>query len=115
MGKELLTANEIINLKYKTIIFPTFGNIIFRDTYLYSDLYPKYYNYPVYQRNINTLKRLTENYYTVETDGLKADWGGKPCFATRLIANAKRTSPGRRIGSRKHTRKAAKMAQPSLC
>lgn len=66
MGKELLTANEIINLKYKTIIFPTFGNIIFRDTYLYSDLYPKYYNYPVYQRNINTLKRLTENYYTVE-------------------------------------------------
>lgn len=66
MGKELLTANEIINLKYKTIIFPTFGNPIFRDTYLYSDLYPKYYNYPVYQRNINTLKRLTENYYTVE-------------------------------------------------
>jgi len=63
MGKELLTANEIINLKYKTIIFPTFGNPIFRDTYLYSDLYPKYYNYPVYQRNINTLKRLTENYY----------------------------------------------------
>lgn len=56
-----------------------------------------------------------ENYYTVETDGLKADWGGKPCFATRLIASVKRTSPGRRIGSRKHTRKAAKMAQPSLC
>ena len=56
-----------------------------------------------------------ENYYTVETDGLKADWGGKPCFATRLIASAKRTSPGRRIGSRKHTRKAAKTAQPSLC
>ena len=56
-----------------------------------------------------------ENYYTAETDGLKADWGGKPCFVTRLIANVKRTSPGRRIGSRKHTRKAAKMAQPSLC
>ena len=56
-----------------------------------------------------------ENYYTVETDGLKADWGGKPCFVTRLIASAKRTSPGRRIRSRKHTRKAAKMAQPSLC
>ena len=56
-----------------------------------------------------------ENYYTVETDGLKADWGAKPCFATRLIASAKRTSPGRRFGSRKHTRKAVKMAQPSLC
>ena len=66
MGKELLTANEIIGLKYKTIIFPTFGNPIFRDTYLYSDLYPKYKNYPIYERSTNILKRLTENYYTVE-------------------------------------------------
>ena len=66
MGKELLTANEIINLKYKTIIFPTFGNPIFRDTYLYSDLYPKYKNYPVCERETKILKRLTENYYTVE-------------------------------------------------
>lgn len=31
MGKELLTANEIITLKYKTIIFLTFGNPIFRN------------------------------------------------------------------------------------
>ncbi|MBQ4584498.1 MAG: type IV secretory system conjugative DNA transfer family protein [Bacilli bacterium] len=66
MGKELLTATEIISLKYKTIIFPTFGNPIFRDTYLYSDLYPKYKNYPIYERDIKILKRLTENYYTVE-------------------------------------------------
>lgn len=66
MGKELLTATEIISLKYKTIIFPTFGNPIFRDTYLYSDLYPKYKNYPIYERDTKILKRLTENYYTVE-------------------------------------------------
>ena len=66
MGRELLTANEIINLKYKTIIFPTFGNPIFRDTYLYSDLYPQYKNYPLYERETKILKRLTENYYTVE-------------------------------------------------
>lgn len=66
MGKELLTANEIISLKYKTIIFPTFGNPIFRDTYLYSDLYPQYKNYPIFERETKILKRLTENYYTVE-------------------------------------------------
>ena len=66
MGKELLTANEIINLKYKTIIFPTFGNPIFRDTYMYSDLYPKYKNVEICERSIKILKRLTENYYTVE-------------------------------------------------
>ena len=66
IGKELLTANEIIGLKYKTIIFPTFGNPIFRDTYLYSDIYPKYKKYPIYQREIKVLKRLTQNYYTVE-------------------------------------------------
>ena len=73
MGKELLTANEIIGLKYKTIIFPTFGNPIFRDTYLYSDLYPQYKNYPIYERNTNILKRLTENYYTVEKLKEKTD------------------------------------------
>lgn len=66
MGKELLTANEIISLKYKTIIFPTFGNPIFRDTYMYDDIYPKYKNYPIYERNVSILKRLTDNYYTVE-------------------------------------------------
>ena len=57
MGRELLTANEIINLKYKTIIFPTFGNPIFRDTYLYSDIYPQYKNYPIYERDTKILKR----------------------------------------------------------
>ena len=66
MGKELLTANEIIGLKYKTIIFPTFGNPIFRDTYMYSDIYPQYKNCPICERENKVLKRLTENYYTVE-------------------------------------------------
>ena len=66
MGKELLTANEIMGLKYKTIIFPTFGNPIFRDTYMYSDLYPQYNNYPICEREVKVLKRLQENYYTLE-------------------------------------------------
>ncbi len=66
MGRELLTANEIINLKYKTIIFPTVSNPIFRDTYLYSDIFPKYKNSKPIERKENVLKRITSNYYTVE-------------------------------------------------
>lgn len=66
LGRELLTANEIISLKYKTIIFPVFGNPIFRDTYMYSDLYPKYKKVAICEREIKVLKRLTDNYYTVE-------------------------------------------------
>lgn len=66
MGKELLTATEIIGLRYKTIIFPIVGNPIFRDTYMYSDIYPEYKNCSVLERKTSVLKRLTENYYTVE-------------------------------------------------
>ena len=66
MGRELLTATEIMGLRYKTIIFPITGNPIFRDTYMYSDIYPQYVNYPVLERKSIVLKRLTENYYTVE-------------------------------------------------
>lgn len=66
MGKELLTVTEIISLKYKTIIFPTVSNPIFRDTYLYSDLFPIYKNIEVLDRKTKVLKRITSNYYTVE-------------------------------------------------
>ena len=66
MGKDLLTATEIIGLKYKTIIFPTISNPIFRDTYLYTDVYPKYKNITELDRKTNVLKRMTSNYYTVE-------------------------------------------------
>lgn len=66
MGRELLTATEIMGLRYKTIIFPITGNPVFRDTYMYSDIYPQYVNYPVLERKTTVLKRLTQNYYTVE-------------------------------------------------
>lgn len=66
MGKELLTVTEIIALKYKTIIFPTVSNPIFRDTFLYGDLFPKYKNMEVLDRETKVLKRITSNYYTVE-------------------------------------------------
>lgn len=66
MGKELLTANEVMRLKYKTIIFPTVSNPIFRDTYLYTDVYPQYKNVKELERTTKVLKRMTSNYYTVE-------------------------------------------------
>jgi len=66
MGKELLTVTEIIGLKYKTIIFPTVSNPIFRDTYLYSDVYPEFAKVDVLERETKVLKRITSNYYTVE-------------------------------------------------
>lgn len=65
LGRELLTANEIIVLKYKTIIFPTVSNPIFRDTYLYSDIF-KNYNFNPITRQIKMIKKNTQNYYTVE-------------------------------------------------
>ena len=66
IGKELLTATEILRLQYKTIIFPIVGNPIFRDTYLYSDLYPEFKNPKIYERKTSIFKRITDNYYTVE-------------------------------------------------
>ena len=65
LGRELLTANEIIALKYKTIIFPTVSNPIFRDTYLYNDIF-KNYNFNPITRQIKMIKKNTQNYYTVE-------------------------------------------------
>lgn len=66
MGKDLLTVNEVIGLKYKTIIFPTVSNPIFRDTYLYTDVYPQYKNVKPLERPTTVLKRMTSNYYTIE-------------------------------------------------
>lgn len=66
MGKDLLNVTEIIGLKYKTIIFPTVSNPIFRDTYLYSDVYPQFKNLDAIERETKVLKRNTNIYYTVE-------------------------------------------------
>ena len=66
MGRDLLNVTEIIGLKYKTIIFPTVSNPIFRDTYLYSDVYPQFKNLDAIERETKVLKRNTNIYYTVE-------------------------------------------------
>ncbi len=66
MGKELLSITEIIGLKYKTIIFPTVSNPIFRDTYLYSDIFPEYKSVEPLERKLQVINRTISNYYTVE-------------------------------------------------
>lgn len=66
LGRELLTANEIISLKYKTIIFPTVSNPIFRDTYLYTDIFKEYKEFNPIERQAKIIKKNTEKYYTVE-------------------------------------------------
>ncbi len=64
MARELLTADEIKQLHYKMIIFPTVGYPIFRDTIIYKDF--KIYKSGTINRNINNLENLNYTYFTVE-------------------------------------------------
>ena len=64
MGKDLMSATEIIALKYKTIIFPTISHPIFRDTYMYNNLYP-YLKFAEVDRLEKVLDKSYE-YFTVE-------------------------------------------------
>ncbi len=41
---------KLLHLNIKLLSFPVFGNPIFRDTYMYSDLYPKYKKVPICER-----------------------------------------------------------------
>lgn len=66
VGRELLTPNEIIALKYKTIIFPTISNPIFRDTYLYNKIFDNVKEFDPIERTSKMLKKNTSTYYTVE-------------------------------------------------
>lgn len=64
ISRRLLTADEIKQLHYKTIIFPTVGYPIFRDTVIYQK-FSSYKNGCI-NREIRPLERLTNTYYTVE-------------------------------------------------
>lgn len=66
VGRELLTPNEIIALKYKIIIFPTISNPIFRDTYLYNKIFDNVKEFDPIERTSKMLKKNTSTYYTVE-------------------------------------------------
>jgi len=64
MGRELLTPEEVKQLHFKTIIFPTIGFPIIRDTVLYK----KFSCYQKGELEIipTSLKDLSYTYYTVE-------------------------------------------------
>jgi len=60
----LLTADEIKQLHFKTIIFSSIGHPVFRDTIMYDKF--SCYKSGFVERNIRPLERLTKTYYTVE-------------------------------------------------
>lgn len=64
MARELLTADEIKQLHYKMIIFPTTGYPIFRNTIIYKDF--KIYKTGTLERKTCNLENLNYTYYTVE-------------------------------------------------
>ena len=64
MGRELLTPEEVKQLHFKTIIFPTIGFPILRNTVLYKKF--SCYQKVEVERHIRTLKDLSYTYYTVE-------------------------------------------------
>ena len=63
IARNLLTADEIKQLHFKTIIFPTIGYPIFRDTVVYKKF--GCYQEGMINREVRPLTRLN-NYYTVE-------------------------------------------------
>ena len=64
ISRRLLTADEIKQLHYKTIIFPTIGYPIFRDTVIYQKF--SCYKKGCIDREVRPLERLVDTYYTVE-------------------------------------------------
>lgn len=64
IARKLMIADEIKQLHYKTIIFPTIGYPIIRDTVLYNKF--SCYTKGCVNRKVRPLERLVNTYYTVE-------------------------------------------------
>ena len=64
IARNLLTADEIKQLHYKTIIFPTVSHPIFRDTIVYKKF--SCYKEGMINREVRPLARLIDTYFTVE-------------------------------------------------
>ena len=64
ISRRLLTADEIKQLHYKTIIFPTIGYPILRDTVIYQNI--SCYKKGAIIRKVRPLERLINTYYIVE-------------------------------------------------
>jgi len=68
MGRNLMTADEIKQLKYKTIIFSVDGRPVIRDTILYNKF--SCYKSGKLERKIRPLEMLIDTYFTVEQLGV---------------------------------------------
>ncbi len=64
IARRLMTADEIKQLHFKTIIFSTIGYPIIRDTVIYQKF--SCYQKGCIEREIRPLERLVDTYYTVE-------------------------------------------------
>lgn len=64
IARNLMTADEVKQLHYKTIIFPTIGYPILRNTVVYGEF--SCYRKGMIERNSRPLKRLVNTYFTVE-------------------------------------------------
>lgn len=64
ISRDLLTADEVKQLYYKTIIFPIVGYPIFRDTVMYNKF--SCYEKGEIDRKVQSLKQLDNTYFTVE-------------------------------------------------
>ena len=71
MARNLMTADEIKQLHYKTIIFPTISHPIIRDTVVYNKF--SCYREGSIKRKIRPLARLTDTYFTVEDINFDAE------------------------------------------
>ena len=67
MARDLMTPDEVMQLKFKTIIFPSVGYPIFRDTIFYKKF--KCYQKGEIKRNTQLLRDLSDTYFTVEDIG----------------------------------------------
>ncbi len=63
IGRDLMTADEVKRLRYKTIIFPIIGYPIIRNTVMYNKF--SCYKGGMINRKINKIKKIND-YYTVE-------------------------------------------------
>lgn len=71
IARDLLTPDEVKNLHHKTIIFPTIGYPIFRDTVIYKRL--SCYSSGELERKMVPLVDLSSTYFTVEDIKTKYD------------------------------------------
>lgn len=71
IARDLLTPDEVKNLHHKTIIFPTIGHPIFRDTVIYKKL--SCYSSGELERKMIPLVDLSSTYFTVEDIKTKYD------------------------------------------